>query len=234
MEIRFYADMFFILNLIMNLFLMSMTVAIRRKQARKGRIGAAAVAGALVSTGLAWLELGQKDQALGFWRICLLAAGFLEMNLMLWLGLPERFLKEHLRNAITFWKVTVLTAGMLFLCREQLGALLPQERGTKYGSWFVLAGAGGVTLAMYLQKRLLGLWEQEQNHIMDGTLIQEGREYSLRALYDTGNRLISPYTQEPVMVISRELLEQLGVTQKQNPEMTITGSWVYGLIRQFP
>lgn len=54
-------------------------------------------------------------------------------------------------------------------------------------------------------------------NIQRAILIHGGRKLDIRVLYDTGNRLISPYTGEGVAVISRGLAEQAGLYKNQKP-----------------
>lgn len=203
----------------MNLFLLFMTSWLRRKQLRRGRVCLAALAAALLSTGLAVLELRCRYQSdCQGQRLLLFTAGLAEMNGMVLCAMPEKFWKEYLRNILTFWKVSLLTAGALFLCREQLENVF-QDNAAGYGILFVLGGAGCCCLILFLLRYRLLAAESSRNHIMDGTLVQNGRKFTLRALYDTGNQLVSPYTQEPVAIISQKLLEETGVIYCQHPIM---------------
>ena len=53
--------------------------------------------------------------------------------------------------------------------------------------------------------------------IMCATLIHGSVKKNINVLYDTGNNLFSPYTNEPVNIISKETVVQMGVRDKQKP-----------------
>ena len=53
--------------------------------------------------------------------------------------------------------------------------------------------------------------------IMRPTLKHGSDKKNINVLYDTGNNLFSPYTNEPVNIISKETVVQMGVRDKQKP-----------------
>jgi len=57
----------------------------------------------------------------------------------------------------------------------------------------------------------------EQRSVVSAVLVHNGRKKNIKALYDTGNHLVSPYTGEPVAVISKELSEWAGLPGKIPP-----------------
>ena len=58
---------------------------------------------------------------------------------------------------------------------------------------------------------------QDRRSVRRAKVVHGGREVEILVLYDTGNRLVSPYTGEGVAVISNELAVELGLEQSQRP-----------------
>lgn len=58
---------------------------------------------------------------------------------------------------------------------------------------------------------------QERKNIRTVRVIHHGKEAEVEALYDTGNQLVSPYTGEGVVIISKSLSETVGLPCGQNP-----------------
>ena len=80
---------------------------------------------------------------------------------------------------------------------------------------------GAVCLLLCLFVKLRGEFiRQGQRRIncRRATVFHGGKTWQIQVLYDTGNQLISPYSGEPVAVISKSLAEKLGL-EKAPPLM---------------
>lgn len=210
----FYWDIFLLLNFIMNLFLVGMTGVLRRKNVVKKRMLLAAFLGSVGMTiGMLIPYLFFEKRVTELYRPD--AFQFLEAVIIAFMMLEITFRERMFRELLMdFWgmvQVSVVTGGCLFFIREHV-------------SWFkslsgkeVFAGTAVVYLIFLTALHFFGRQEQ-QKHVLDGILSDvNGKEYSIRVLYDTGNRLVSPYTGEAVMVISQQMIEQLDVIKNQMP-----------------
>ncbi len=212
--VYFYWDIFFLLNFIMNLFLIGMTGLLRRKYIVKKRFVLAAFLGSLGMTAgmIVQLFLSRKQmEELEHPSIFLFFMAIIMGIAMLQITFREKQILELLADFWGMIQVSIVTGGCLLLGREHISTM------ENISAKFLLTGAFVVYLLFFVALHYFGKQEQ-QKHVLDGILSDEnGKEYTLRVLYDTGNQLVSPYTGEPVMVISKELIEQLEVSEKQLP-----------------
>ena len=220
MRIAFYWDIFWLLNFIMNLFLLGMTAIMRRKYLRKWRlIGVSLLeSGQMTAVIVWWLqqlkEHNGKNEIL-FWQNGM-PAGLIMLEIlfafeMLQFCFWEKQFRELLKDLLYFLQVSVLTGGALLLCREWMG----KEHTT--GIWTLFAGTAGIWLVFFIMERYLRQGDKRVN-TMDGVIIMEnGRRYPLRVMLDTGNCLVSPYSGERVMIIGETLAQQLEITKTRPP-----------------
>lgn len=213
-QIIFYWDYFLILNLIMNLFLIEMTGLLRRKYISGKRLLFAALTGSVQTTflaGLCFLWKGSGEGQLSpAWLLFPTAAGIGWE--MLQLVFREKNGREKWHNFTALIQISLLTGGTLFFFRERIQGMVS---GTGMG--LVLVGTAGVFFVLLLGRRAAGRREL-QRHVMDGILTaRNGQKYYLRVLFDSGNSLVSPYTGENVMIITREVAEKLNIEKEQNP-----------------
>lgn len=220
MRIAFYWDIFWLLNFIMNLFLLGMTAIMRRKYLRKWRlIGVSLLeSGQMTAVIVWWLqqlkEHNGKNEIL-FWQNGM-PAGLIMLEIlfafeMLQFCFWEKQFQELLKDLLYFLQVSVLTGGALLLCREWMG----KEHTT--GIWTLFAGTAGIWLVFFIMERYLRQGDKRVN-TMDGVIIMEnGRRYPLRVMLDTGNCLVSPYSGERVMIIGETLAQQLEITKTRPP-----------------
>ena len=122
-------------------------------------------------------------------------AAVLELALLVWMAYRPENLESFLKELATFILMSAFTAGMLFMLIS--------------------------VFMLYILFRLLrvSILKQElrRTSVVNATLVHNGRVQEIKALYDTGNHLVSPYTGEPVAVISEELSECLGLRKDSNP-----------------
>lgn len=220
MTIRFYWDIFWLLNFIMNLFLLKMTAVVRRKYLGKWRLVWVSVleSGQMTMILVVWLRYlrrhgmlyermtGRKWMSGVFLFLAVLSA--LEM---LQLCFRERQISELLKDMLYFVQVSILTGGSLLLCREWFGTKAVT------GIWMLIAGTAGVLAVFWFMEGYLRQGDRRAN-TMDGVIVMsDGKRYPLRVLLDTGNCLVSPYSGERVMIISQPLAHQLEITKEQRP-----------------
>lgn len=212
--VYFYWDIFLILNFIMNLFLMGMTGMIRRKNIVKKRMFLASFLGSLAMTAgmILQLSLFYNDST----DLCspntfLVLEAIVVALVMLQITFRESSGRELLSDFWGMVQVSVITGGCLCLAGEHFSWF------DNLNAWALLAGAVIVYLLFFAALYLFGKQEQ-QKHVLDGILSDKnGEKYTIRVLYDTGNRLVSPYTGESVMIISDKLVEKLEIKKDQLP-----------------
>ncbi len=207
----FYGDIFFVLNFIMNLFLIGMTGLLRRKYIVKKRLILSSVLGSLAMTAgmifrLRSMEIKDNNLQIPGVALSLWAIGI--AIIMLQITFREKEPRELIIDLWNMLQVSVITGGCLYLGREHI----PDK--WEINVVFVLLGSLIVYVLFFV---LLHLWgkPEQQKHVLDGILSDgNGTEYTIRVLYDTGNQLVSPYTGEPVMVISKDLAEQMMIEEQ--------------------
>lgn len=209
MKIQLYVDVYFILNFIMNLFLVMATALIRQKSCRFMRyvlLSAVYAAGTVLSTYALWkyviLQLIAALVMVGFF----LRGAFGKEGLSVWMG-----------DYICFLFLSFFAGGMISAMRgillRSFSAFAPYAH-----SVFLIFGAVVLLMVLfYFLRWELILQEQECRNIRTVLVQHRGASVRVRALYDTGNQLVSPYTGESVVIISEELSAQLKLSSGQNP-----------------
>lgn len=219
MTIRFYWDIYLVLNFIMNLFLIGMTALIRRKYLKKGRLIAAAFLGSAQGTLAVLLWLHSRIQKPGGIQqpyrpgVFLVVIAFFTALEMLQITFRENRLRELFRDLFGMLQVSLVTGGAVLVCREWISGQCTPE------IWMIFAGAAGVLVVLVVMERYLRQGEKRVN-TMDGIIeMEDGRRYPLRLLLDTGNCLVSPYSGERVMIMAQSLALRLKLAENKRPLM---------------
>ena len=205
-DMRVYLDVYFILNLILNLFLMGITGLLRGKRSSISRIAVSACLAAVLSTAIYAVSFLIHRQ------IFLLS--LLTVYGMVWFGFRELDRRERRTDLLVLLIVAFVTGGLLNALHA-IGALVGSS--PRYSIWFILLGLLGIGIAFcVLARELQGAYKRCQTTVQ-AVLCHEGREYVLRVLFDTGNGLVSPYTGEKVAVLSADFASGLSLDRTQNP-----------------
>lgn len=106
-----------------------------------------------------------------------------------------------IKSAAQFIKAFILVYLSAFAAGGFLQILQPYIR---YAGLFYAVAVGSGFLFAKAWKLVSRMLREEQN-ICRVTLYVENRKYSIRALWDTGNRLTDPVTGEPVSILAQEL-----------------------------
>lgn len=207
MKTYLYVDFYFILNFIMNLFLIMATAMLRQKRCRFLRFLFLSAANAVLSvvfTYFLWgnitLELGTVIAQIGVF----LFLSFEREGFGIWVGDIICFL---------FW--TFFTGGVIGVIQQILMRWLGTFRASSIG--VIIAAVAMLSILFFLFRWELISQEQERKNIRTVKVIHRGRKVTIQALYDTGNQLVSPYTGESVVIISGKLSEAIGLPSGQNP-----------------
>lgn len=218
-----YGDIFFLLNFIMNLFLILITAMLRQKRCRWCRFLFAAALQAVLS--LAFLYI--------FWgREMLQILGALLQMVGITVGaFGYQGFREFLWDSLHFAFVTFFTggvAGALWQLWERMlpGGAFPASflgvggaHGQPRASIKLILGAVCLLLCLFVKLRgELVKQGQRRRNCRRATLFHGGKAWQIQVLYDTGNQLVSPYSGEPVAVIAESLARELGL-EKAPPLM---------------
>lgn len=223
-----YGDIFFILNFIMNLFLILITAMLRQKRCRWCRFLFAAALQAALSLALVYIFWGRE--------LLLLSGALLQMAAITVGAFGYQGVRELLWDSLYFALVSFFTGGVIGALQQFC------ERMLSGGSGFsrMLMGSQGpganlsgqpkasirlilaaVCLLFCLFIKLRGeilKQGQRRKNCRRATVFHGGRTWQIQVLYDTGNQLVSPYSGEPVAVISKALAKELDL-EKAPPLM---------------
>ena len=141
---RVYLDVYFILNLILNLFLMGITGLLRGKRSSISRIAVSACLAAVLSTAIYAVSFLIHRQ------IFLLS--LLTVYGMVWFGFRELDRRERRTDLLVLLIVAFVTGGLLNALHA-IGALVGSS--PRYSIWFILLGLLGIGIAFCVLAREL-------------------------------------------------------------------------------
>lgn len=213
MVVCFYADLYWILNFIMNLFLLYITAYLRHETVSRKRLVISSAFFAILSVVITYISNCVSWMPEGIMAVA-------EISLIVWCAYGPKSLRQFFLDFITFLSLSALTAGMLFMLKELFFGRNFGWGITKSTDFSLIFLVTSIVMLFLLFKYLrFSILEQnlKRRSIVNATLIHHGKKREIKALYDTGNHLISPYTGEPVVIISRELSDCLDVENNANP-----------------
>lgn len=196
MQRTIYIDSVFLINLVMDLFLLTLTAKALKKPAAFLRLLGGSTFGAFGYC----LMLCLPKIPESFWMLpgmLLLAAGMIK------LGCQVKGKKELLYGLGYLYTYSFLLGGfMLFLMKKSI--VFRKYRNSVF--FILLLGYLGFALCK------AGLWHQkrkEKNHFCKVTIEGDDSKFSVYALVDTGNGLIEPVSKKPVAVLEEEVWQSM-------------------------
>lgn len=200
-----YLDVYFLVNAVVDLLLLSMVRRILKVPARLGRLVLGGIAGALWACVLVclpvlpgWLEAG-VTWILGGGLLVVLAFGRMEF----W---------EFGKTVCTLWLVSAAAGGVLTALGDHVktgwymaGGMIP----ARFSAISLLCWMAGIYFGICACIAFVKAQIRERNHLYEVTLTYRGRKKQVTALYDTGNQLYEPYGHEPVHIITCDACSQL-------------------------
>lgn len=194
MRYELYVDSLFLLNFIMNLYLLLLVDRSTLRIAAFGRLAAGAAVGAACFLLPFWGR--------GHWLVRLLPAVAAGTAGMLCITFPVRSLRMFLKLLERLVLYSFGMGGvMLFLVR-----LLPGIRTFLLG----VPGLLGMGLLSYLLFRRFRKDDMYQgDSLCEAVLWKDGRKMSVTALVDSGNSLIEPISGKPVCIIGKAVYDRL-------------------------
>lgn len=193
MHYELYVDSLFLINFVMNLYLLMLVNRATLRVTAPMRLIAGAALGAVCFL-LPFLVAAPAGVKLG--------AGILVGTVgMLCVSFPVRGLRMFLKLLEKLLLYSFgMGGGLLFLVR-----CLPGLREAMTGIFGIL-GAGGI-LFLLLGRMKTGL--NLQDGLCRATLSRAGKKMSVTALIDSGNSLVEPISGKSVCVVDREVYEEL-------------------------
>lgn len=203
----FYVDIYLILNLMMNFFLLVLTAIIRQKRGVGGRIFLLSLLFAVISTGSTYI----------FWddRLWRMGSALLEMGGMVYLVFLPDSLKSWRREMGTFLSLALFCGGGMTAFLSMGNALFAELPVSATGMLCVSVVLMGI--AFWLLRGQWAAQRQNQQTLVWVEVSHREKSFPVKALVDTGNRLVSPYTGEGVWIVSRELAGKLSLSQGSHP-----------------
>lgn len=195
MRYELYVDSLFLINFVMNLYLLILVNRSSLRTATPGRL----IAGAAFGGGSYLLLLIWRGAV--WFRLILGAAGAFGMILIAFRvkGL-RNFLK--LAEKMLFYSFCI-GGGLLFLIRRLHFA------GKSLTGIFGILGVGGILFLFLGRSRRRA---EQENFVCQATLVCEETKVTVTALIDSGNSLMEPVSGKPVSVVEEAVLRSLWET----------------------
>lgn len=186
----FYADVFFLTNFYLDFLAVYAVGELLQQKRRIRRYLAASAAGSFLGC-ILFLQLRNYD-------LYLLCIHFMVNPGMTFLC----FFPEEKR---LYGKAFCLTYFILLLMGGSMQWMYLTVCGGHYYEICLLLTAFPVVIFLYILRRK----RKDVNCFYRVEIVSNGKEVSVRALFDTGNRLTDPYVGEPVHIISSKLFDKL-------------------------
>lgn len=197
MRYIFYADVYFIQNFMMKVAVLYLSLYCNKihfeitRVKGIGRICVVSFLGTIIE--IAGLLLS------GSYSVFIICVHLLEVPLMSRFVLGKNR-EQVLRVIVSGYFFTMLINGVLEALWNQFG------EGGGY-IFYLLFSCGVVIVGVRIWKNYMKM----QKGIFTVELICRGKQIQAQAIYDSGNHLIDPYTKKGVHIVSKGLLESLGI-----------------------
>lgn len=203
MRYIFYADVYFIQNFIMKIAVLYLSLY--SSKFYKDALNIKKI-GRIVFTSF----LGTAFEIVGLlfsgsYERFVLGVYLLEVPMMIFFLIGKER-KQLIQCVLLGYFYLMIINGVLELLWNQLG---------EHGSFlfYLLFACGAVIVGVQLWKK----YAKTQKGIFQAELLHHGNKIRIHGFYDTGNRLIDPYTKSGVHIVSEQLLEKLGLLHVQPP-----------------
>lgn len=191
-----YIDSVFLLNLVMDLYLLTLTAKVLGKTATYTRIFAGSVIGAMGYCIVLCLP--------GISYMLKVLLGMLPVGaLMIKIVCRTKGMKELLRGEGCLFFISFLTGGFIIFLRGKIPFLKGRE-----DSLAAIAGMGFVSWVIG-RKMTAALRKRKQDHFCRVRIPGDNGTLEVMALIDTGNGLIEPVSKKPVAILEADEWKQL-------------------------
>lgn len=203
-----YIDVLFLINFIMDFMLLTILRRVFKYHSTTLKL----IVGS--SVGAVWAVLAAIWPLLPRFLECLLTYIVISA-FMVKIAFGLKKLKEIAKGVLGLYLTAVMMGGTIYALYQHTKAgyyveQLIRGRGEEAMPIFLLLGAA---LAGFMGLRFLWTYliqfKKEKDHLYEVTMYYRGREKTVKALMDTGNRLYEPVTHRPVHVVTYEALKSL-------------------------
>lgn len=203
-KIYFYIDVYFILNLIMNLFLAILTTVFRQKRCKMLRLFVVSGIFAVLSC-LFYVINNRLVVIIALLQILLFCRCLY--------GKSEG--KIYIMDSVTMLLLTLFTGGALQAMQNIFYSIT--DRVILHSFLFIVLGVFFLLLLFCVFRFEIIKQTKLQKSVMRAKVLHHEKTYNIYILCDTGNQLMSPYTGEKVTIISDKFSEEIGLSDDQNP-----------------
>lgn len=208
MAVCFYADLYWILNFIMNLFLLYITAWWINEPAHFKRwVFSSAVC--------AVFPVVNTYASQGGFKVPQLLTAAVELALLVYWAYKPEGIRQFIKKLVNFILMSAFTAGMLFMLKGIFSG--GGEGSQKFSLPFLLMSVFMLYILFRFLRVAIARQELRRKSVVNALVVHNGSKQEVKALIDTGNHLISPYTGEPVFIISKGLSDSLGLNKNLNP-----------------
>lgn len=196
-----YIDSIFLLNLVMDLYLLALTNKVLGKTATYARIFAGSVIGALGYCIVLCLP--------GISYMLKVLFGMFPIGaLMIKITCRTKGIKELVRAEGYLFTFSFLLGGFIIFLKSKISLFDRQSN-----SIIAIAGMGFAGFAIC--RKLIGIWRQKkQNHFCQVWIPGDTGRVTVMALIDTGNGLVEPVSKKPVAILEEEEWKNLKIWMK--------------------
>lgn len=199
-----YLDLFFLVNLSTDLYLLFLTGLILKEpvKKRKGRLLLGACSGAALGCSLVFVPV----RSVFLWKFMEL---ILPAVLMTRIAFGNRGALTWTRQIGTLWMLAFFMGGICSMLESAGGLSASVSSGfwelTSWsaGTFFPVFGIAG--LVLYAAVVFLGRRAMFYDSLYEVTLHDHGKQKKVRALLDTGNQLYEPYGHQPVHILEKRV-----------------------------
>jgi stage II sporulation protein GA (sporulation sigma-E factor processing peptidase) len=213
-----YPDIIFILNFILDYFLLYLLTKVNRKNSNIPRLIAGASVGAIfavINAVFPWM-----NGAVRFILMYIAASVF-----MIWILFGRQKRMEFLKQIILLYLLTCFVGGLMnsiyYYTKFKLSLIYLENVNVFFdvSAAFILIMFLLIVPAVLLIIRLLRWYKYSTSETYEVELVLFGRSILTRGLMDSGNCLYDPIYKKPVMVVDNSLIEKLLPPQLWNEFM---------------
>ena len=201
-----YIDVLFCVNWMMDAAVLLLAKRLLKRRLRPAAIAAAAALGALWVCVCAGLSAPD-------WLARLFGLGPVACG-MIWISCRPHSLRELLRSVLYLYGSAVLFGGLVHIVYDNtsLGRFwrlwMAGQEAEAISVWLLAAAMAGGLLAAECVLRYREA-SRCREYIQDVTLIYQGRQLTVAALWDSGNQLYDPFTGKAVHILELSACEEL-------------------------
>ncbi len=197
---KVYVDLVFLLNLYLDFLLLITTSFVLKRNASLKRIILAALLGSLSILFLFW----NINSVLLF----LLKIGIATLMLLVAFGYKD--LKFFLNNLGYFYMISVILGGFLYYLNLEFShthiGLIFINKGLNINAMFLFIISPFILYIYYRQAKKMKATFNLTYEV--SIALKNGKKYHLRGFLDTGNKLIDPITNKPILLLEKGVIKE--------------------------